>query len=251
MKKIILSSILIGTMFSTLNADFIRVETGGGVTSTETIGNLNVFGEHINIDDTAGFSKNENLYLWGRIKHPVPILPNFQLEYSESNNKGDITNDITILGNTYPSGVSNELNLKDIDAIMYYNVLDNTFWMTFDFGLDVKFIDAEYKVKSNISGVEDYDYSDSVILPLGYVRGRVQVPFVNLAADGNIKYIAYQNNSLIDASLKVEYTMDFVPIVQPLIEVGYRYKKYDLDSGFDVGMELEYSGPFVGIGAKF
>ena len=51
---------------------------------------------------------------------------------------------------------------------------------------------------------------------------------------------------------KVDYTFDFVPVVQPAIEVGYRVQKFDVTSDDDkTKMDMEFSGVYAGLMLRF
>jgi len=50
--------------------------------------------------------------------------------------------------------------------------------------------------------------------------------------------------------IKVDYTFDFVPIIQPGIELGYRIQKFQLsESGFSI--DTNFEGVYAGLMLRF
>ena len=135
------------------------------------------------------------------------------------------------------------------DLTLYYNLLDNTFWTTLDVGLNVKYVDASFSIHDADSS---FEASETLLVPMGYLRARAQVPLTGLGFEGDIKYIAYGDSSFLDARVKADYTFDITPVIQPAVEVGYRVQKLKIDEdGFDVLADVEFSGFYVGVMARF
>ena len=149
---------------------------------------------------------------------------------------------------------NNELSLTQYDAVMYYNILDNTFWTTIDLGLDVKFIEGNYKLSDTSGLLPAVDEKFDLTMVLPYMRARVQIPITNIGVEAIARGISYDNNTVIDAQLKLDYTMDFVPVIQPGLEIGYRHQQITLDGG-TVGASAEldttFSGVYGGIMVRF
>ena len=240
---------------STLNADFIRTEIGVGGwsqtpsgTATENIAGStgsNVFDEKA---DTS-------FYAWLLIKHPVPILPNIRLEYVNINADGVAEGSWG--GFTAPVDTPSHLKLKEYDAIPYYNILDNTFWLTVDLGLDIKYINYDYNIEGKpavgiVPAFEAYQDSSSIVLPLVYARGRVQIPTTGLGLESDIKYITYNGSTVYDFRAKVDYTFDITPVLQPGLEVGYRAQKVKIDdSSVDIKSDVDFTGVYAGVMLRF
>jgi len=256
MKKLLSLAAMTALMTTAANADFIRVEGAVGVWQTSPTGTISYENNPtFDVVDNAGLEDSTNMYGWVYLKHPIPIVPNVRLEYVNPVFDGKVA-ELTWDNKTYAS-VSNTLSLTQYDATLYYNILDNTFWTTIDLGLDVKFIDGNYKIDPSISGGvtapavnEDF----SIVMPLAYVRGRVQIPVTNIGVEVLAKGISYSDNTVIDAEIKLDYTMDFVPVVQPGLELGYRYQQVTLDAGsigLDASFDTTFSGVYGGIMVRF
>jgi outer membrane protein len=241
---------------SVLNADFTRVGIGVGAWQQKSSGDAKYSetgydeGKYKSDEDTK-----TQTYIWLDIKHPIPIIPNIRAEYVKIEDEGKVTGRFK----DYDAGsgwVDAKFKLTQYDIIPYYNILDDTFHMTLDVGVDIKIFDMKYEtgiVTCNHTGINTtYDDSSSGIIPLGYARLRFSMPF-NLGLEGNGKYIAYDGSSLIDASLKVDWSMEFVPVLHPTFEFGYRYQHFYLDDkdNEEGKIDLSFAGFFAGIAIKY
>jgi len=256
MKKLLLIAAMSAVMATASNADMMRVEGAVGAWQSDPAGTAK-YGIYPEFDmaDNAGFTESTNTYAWVYFKHPVPIIPNLRLEYANPNFSATTKLNLSYGGYTFDAGASNELTLTQYDAVLYYNLLDNTFWTTIDLGLDVKFFDGNYNITGTAGGVtqtvdEDFD----MVMPLAYLRGRVQFPVTNIGIEAVVRGMAYSSNNVVDAQVKLDYTMDFVPVIQPGLEIGYRHQQIKLDGdsiGINANLDTTFSGLYGGIMVRF
>jgi outer membrane protein len=249
MKKIVLGMACAAMLAATANADFLRAEMGAGAWMGTPSGGVVATGSTFTGSDVAKEDSATNVYAWIMLKHFIPVVPNLRLEYV------DVTSDGVATGTFKEFTAADSattLDMKQIDVIPYYNLLDNTAWVTLDLGLDIKVLDVTYDVK-NVAGytAANYNESQNVALPLGYVRGRVQVPGTGLGVEADVKYVSYSDTTVYDVRAKVDYTFDITPLIQPAIEVGYRMQKYEVEELSDVAMNLDFSGVYAGIMLRF
>jgi outer membrane protein len=170
--------------------------------------------------------------VWAYIKHPTPIVPNIRIEHVKT---------------TSVNAWKETTEFTQIDVIPYYNILDNTGWITIDLGLDIKSISLDTVHAST-------NMSDDFILPLGYVRTRFQLPLSGLGAEADAKYVSYSDNTVYDARIKIDYTFDITPVIQPGIEIGYRVQKIETDELLfnSLGkIDYEFSGIYAGVMIRF
>ncbi len=219
LKKLFRAILTVSTFAVIVSADFARVEAGAGVWNQEP--------KQTTILGTSTGDKENDMYVWAYIKHPTPVIPNLRVEYSTA------TEAIT-------AGSSKEFT--QIDVIPYYNLLDNTAWITLDLGLDIRSISLDDEALGK---------TDDLVLPLGYLRTRVQLPLTGLGAEADVKYISYSDNTLYDARIKLDYTFDITPVVQPGIEIGYRVQKIETDELLGTTYNLEFSGIYAGAMLRF
>lgn len=248
MKKIVLGMACTAMLAATANADFLRAEMGAGAWMGTSSGE--VAGETTGFRgmDTSAEESETNVYAWAMIKHFVPVVPNLRVEYVDITSTGEATG--TLSGVSIPASTATKLEMQQLDVVPYYNILDNTAWITLDLGIDFKIIDATYTVDA-FTGSNGYETTESLVLPLGYVRGRVQVPGTGFGVEADVKYISYSDNTAYDVRAKIDYTFEITPLIQPGIEVGYRMQKYETDQTSDIAMNLDFSGVYAGVMLRF
>ena len=251
MKKLLSTLAMAITFASVASADFARVEMGLGTWMQTPTGTTSYVMTPFVGDDTSKENSQAELYFWMLIKHPIPVLPNIRLEYVNTLNEGTYTGTYeSLFGSLSLTGEASKLEMTQFDIVPYYNILDNTAWVTLDLGLDIKVVNLSYTAAGvDILASLPTDVS-SFVIPLGYVRARVQVPATNFGFEADVKYITYDNNTVSDIRVKMDYTLDMIPVIQPSIELGYRMQKFELDeSGFV--MDTEYNGVYAGVMLRF
>lgn len=247
--KIVVTAALLS---SSLLADLARVEMGAGVWQSESQGEASYSSLAGSGLDQSIVTEESNPYLWVLIKHPIPILPNLRLEYTDVTRNG-------IANGTFEdftaSNSRTRLELTQYDVIPYYNILDNTAWTTLDLGLDIKLIDTKFKADGVVPTIGlGATYEDSVLLaiPLLYTRVRVEIPATNIGLEADAKYVTYSDSTVYDLRVKVDYTLDFIPVIKPAVEVGYRHQRYKIDDADLEGkMDIEFSGFYAGAMLRF
>jgi len=261
MKKILTSLVATALLTLTANADLTRLEMGAGMwqqtptgsvhaSTTEESDLLNLSGDYNSLEKDS----NE-MYLWMLIKHPIPILPNLRLEYVSTSDEGTTDGDVN--GQPTNSNASpTTIDMHQFDIIPYYNILDNTAWITLDIGVDIKVVKSDAYVSdlAPTSGFLDTSYTsnETIVLPLLYLRTRLEIPATNIGLEADVKYITYDGSTVYDVRAKVDYTLDFFPVVQPAIEVGYRTQKIDLEEvDTENTLNFEFSGVYAGVMVRF
>jgi outer membrane protein len=255
MKKILTSLAAIATLASTLSADFSRLEMGVGVfeqtptgyvTRTDSDGFLNLDGTYTSSENSV-----DEMYAWLLIKHPIPIIPNLRLEYVSVSDEGITTGKVNGIG---VADGPTTIDTKQYDIIPYYNILDNTFWITLDLGLDIKVIESDTNVQAGVplasASPTLYSSTDTTAIPLLYVRTRVEIPVTNIGLEADVKAISDGTNTFYDVRAKVDYTLGFIPVIQPALEVGYRVQQLTVDDG-STQIDLTYSGVYAGLMLRF
>jgi len=264
MKKLVTTCALGALLATTASADFARVELGGGMwqqtpkgyaTRTDGDGALSLNGTY-----TSSEKEATDTYAWILIKHPLPIIPNLRLEYVTVSDEGKTSGKVGGLPFDIPASAAapTTIDMTQYDVIPYYNILDNTFWITLDLGLDIKVIESDVNVGTTTytTGIisttfPGYSSKDTTAIPLLYARGRVEIPATNIGIEADVKAITDGTNTMYDVRAKVDYTLGFIPVIQPAIEVGYRIQKLKIDDGTDAQVDLDYSGVYAGLMLRF
>ncbi|MEN8146673.1 MAG: TIGR04219 family outer membrane beta-barrel protein [Campylobacterota bacterium] len=254
MKKLLSIAATSALLATAANADLMRIEGAVGVWQNDPTGTITYENNMFDVVENAGFDTESAMYAWVYLKHPVPVIPNLRLEYANPGYSSTTTLDIVWGGDTFTAGASNELSLKQYDAVLYYNLLDNTFWTTLDLGLDVKFIDGNYKLNDTAGLLPAVNEDFDLVMVLPYLRGRVQIPVTNIGVEAVARGVSYTDNTVVDAQIKLDYTMDFVPVIQPGLEIGYRYQQITIDGGTlgaNAELDTTFSGVYGGIMVRF
>ncbi len=260
MKKLLTALSCVAVLASTVSADFGRVEMGIGGWGQTPSGDISYTESGVVSSYGSDKKADTSTYAWLLVKHPIPIVPNIRLEYTNINDTGVINGDFKDFN--LPAGVASttgSLTMTQYDIVPYYNILDNTFWMTVDVGVDIKVLETDYTANGVVvtlpgfsGGTQNYSDTATVIIPLAYLRARVEIPATNIGVESDVKYISYSKSTMSDVRIKVDYTLDFVPVIQPAIEVGYRLQSIDLNSDDEkTKMKMDFSGVYAGIMLRF
>ncbi len=254
MKKILTA---LAVLAMSASADFARVEIGAGLWSQTPSGTL-LYTDNGATGKNTSSEKEENLgYAWLLIKHPVPIIPNLRVEYASIKSQGVVSGEFKNFEIPLGETTTTSLEITEYDIIPYYNILDNTFWVTIDLGIDIKVMDISYNVNAYspipilTDGFEGYTSTNSFVLPLVYVRSRVQIPLTNLGFEVDVKYVTYDSNTMYDIRAKIDYTLEITPIIQPGIEVGYRVQNLETNEAEDAKIDMSFAGLYAGIMLRF
>jgi len=251
MNKILSGLLLAGLLGASAQADLLRLDMGAGMWNQDPDGDLQYKDAPSFSADDVGYSDEDKFYAWVNLKHPIPILPNIRLEYTPMEFSGTSNTSFTYNGETFTIGASSTLTLDQYDAVLYYNVLDNTGWTTIDLGVDVKYIDTEFKASQSGIAVNE---SEDLVLPMAYGRLRFEVPGTGLGLEGDIKYTKYKSSEAYDYRLKVDYSID-VSLVDLGLEAGYRFQRINIDSedfsSLDTTGDIDISGFYAGVMVRF
>jgi len=254
MKKIIIATGLASLLSLSLNADFLKFEIGAGGWNQDPSGTV-VQHEAGSLDAT--YTSNEttvtNAYVWMLLKHPIPIVPNIRLEYAKLNDEGVAKGSFDNFN--APLGSASSIDITEYDVIPYYNLLDDSLWITLDLGVDLRIQTTDFKA-NNVELVSmpnylaTYEDETTTLIPLLYARARVEIPSTDIGLESDVKFITYDGSTVYDIRAKVDYTLSFVPVVQPALEIGYRIQKFDVTDD-DTVTDLTFAGVYGGLMLRF
>ncbi len=240
MKKIL---IVLSCLFISANADFLRVEGGVGIFKPSISGDVGYKNDSYDIENELGFSNDSKAYAWFMFKHFIPIVPNLRLEYAHFGSSGKTKKDIMWGDKKQNVSASSDFDLTQVDFILYYNLLDDTFLATVDLGLDIRLLKGDLTIGDEKADID-------LALPLPYVRARVNLPFSNLGLEASAAYIKYDGSSVSDINLKVDYAFDLIAL-DVGVEAGYKMQKNTFDTDSDLDGNVDFKGFFTGLIVKF
>jgi len=161
------------------------------------------------------------------LEHPIPLVPNIRFDYTPK----------TTFSGSDGVGGSNDVDFTQLDMTLYYEILDNV--VDLDIGVSGKYLSG------HVTGVNNQSFDE--IIPLGYLRAAFTPPLTGLSFDGNIKYVEYEGDSLLDARVKATWEV----MIGLGVQAGYRYESMDIDDRFDMNTDTSFQGPFVGVQYEF
>jgi outer membrane protein len=253
MNKIMSTMLSTAILATIVSADLSRVEMGAGVWMQTPKGDLSYTDGGANGSNIFDEKEESNAYIWMLIKHPIPVLPNLRLEYVNIDSTGIASGSFEDF--TAPLNTPTSLKMRQFDIVPYYNILDNTAWITLDLGLDLKVVSIDYEAEGvTIGTLVNQNYSDTqtIVIPLAYLRARVEIPKTNVGFEADVKYVTYDGSSISDIRAKVDYTLSFIPVVQPALEIGYRVQKIDIASSeVKSAINVDFSGIYAGLMLRF
>ncbi|MAD89777.1 MAG: hypothetical protein CMK64_08745 [Pseudoalteromonas sp.] len=192
---------------------------------------------------------------YAAFEHPVPLIPNIKLKYTQLELDGKTTLNETFEFDGQDFTVGTEANLmtdfSHMDYTLYYELFDNDL-VSIDFGVTVKHFDGDATVTGIVEGSERTETIDfSAPIPLGYLRGEVGLPLTGLSvfAEGNL--LAIDDSKIQDYQVGIAWEVIDNLAVDVAIRAGYRSFIIELDDVDDISTDLEASGPFAGIQVHF
>ena len=202
----------------------------------------------IDAEDHLDFDNNSFFELAATVEHPVPLIPNVRLKYSDldQTEKGTITDSFGSDSNpnqVAAGDVETNLDLSNVGLVLYYEILDN--WVSADVGLDIRKFDGQLKI-ARTDNSSEFQIDIDKFLPLGYVSAEFAMPFTDMSAGAEVSAISYSGNSIHDA--KVRFRQGFS---LAFIEVGYRKMGIKLDDLSNTDIDIDFSGVYLSTGLDF
>lgn len=229
----ILSAALVTLGSTTAQADFLGLYAGVDGVYSQT-----------SINDNSPTDDKFNAVYNVAFEHPVPFLPNLKLRYSEFGGTR----------NNFQSGiymVDQDLDVNTLDAIAYYEILDNL--VSVDAGLGVKRLDVSNTLKNTVPPVNiTFTADDKQTLPALYVAAGGKLPFTGFSAKAEVMAGKNSDADFNDINAEVKYNVIENIALDVGVKFGYRAMTINFDddakSGFD---KIEAKGPYLGLEAHF
>jgi outer membrane protein len=231
-KKLALVTLL---TLSQVHADMIGGEASLGFFNHDPSGNASYKGTSSSLEETFGFSEEQDLFLKAYLEHPFPLLPNVKLGYTTLSHDGSSSVDGFTWGDIvdFNGTIDSSLSLDFTDVTLYYEVLDN--WVEVDAGVTARYITGDMGVNNDV-----VDFSTWI--PMLYGKARFNFPVTDLSVQLEANAISYWDMTAYDYELSARYTL----MMGIGVEAGY--KSFHLDSddlvdGFHAN--IDFSGPYA------
>lgn len=243
-KKILLSTIASSAIVtSNLNADFLGAEIGAASWSSSLNGSVQKGVGEFDFESDLGYGSNKsNYFLWAYVDHPVPLVPNLKVQYTNfsDSSTGDIKKSITFNNKTFGANdtVSSDITLNQLDVIPYWRLLDN--WVNLDVGVNFKVIEGEVSFQST---TQNTTQDLSAVVPMLYGKARFDMPFSGLSIETDLSYIGYSGSSLYDIKAGVVYEASYGLGAT----LGYRKESVNINDLSDVDANINIDGIYAGL----
>lgn len=197
---------------------------------------------NIDVNQDLGYNNGSAGIYYLILEHPVPLLPNVRLNYSDIDEDANGRLSKTVaFGNMIflaNEAVSSQVKLKQTDITLYYELFDNA--VNVDLGLAGKYIDSKARISGEISGTQDARVSGWV--PLAYVGAGFDLPLTGLGVSADGSFSKYQGSSFYDYAIRVTYTTPW----RMGLDAGYRKIKLNLNDFDNSFADIEFDGPYAG-----
>jgi len=259
MKKLALGLLVAGSFAS---ADFLSISAGAGLWQENISGYVKT-GDNINYmnnksAETDGNSKTGNLglgdstqpYIWAKLIHPLPVIPNVKLQYTRYSTSGNgiASGSLNIFGNeiNLNNKVHTNLDIDSYDTTFFYEF--KPIVVDLEAGVGINTLYSNVKVKSLTTGDTS---STSAWTPIPYLYARAEtMQLFGFSIEASGKYLNISSKGhYYDYKGAVKYHLP-LPALDISAAVGYRYQDI-LGKDGDDETKLEFKGAFAELGVKF
>ncbi|CAH9053003.1 hypothetical protein PSECIP111951_00733 [Pseudoalteromonas holothuriae] len=192
---------------------------------------------------------------YAALEHPIPLVPNIKLRYTELELDGSTTLSETFEfdGKNFTVGTTANTvtDLNHVDYTLYYEVFDNDL-VSFDFGINVKQFDGSIQLQGTVAGTPTTEVRDfSGIVPLGYLRAQVGLPMTGFSVFAEGSMLAIDDSKIQDYQIGVAWEVIGSLAMDVSLRAGYRSMVLELDDVDDISTDIDASGPFAGVEIHF
>jgi len=196
----------------------------------------------LNLDDSKDLTAEIALQ-WGNSRLSLNYLP---IEFSGI---GTLTVNGTFNGQAFSINdrVESEISIDLYDlGYTYYLINMDDVPTRFQLGLElaVKVADAKVSINDQTQGFVE---SESGTAPIPTIGARTRIALADFVGlSGRIGYLGYDGNHFLDADVQIEFS----PVPMFGAYAGYRYFDLVVDES-DIYIDTQFSGPYVGLMARF
>lgn len=216
-------------------------------------------------DNSGSFADNGNMQTfdfedetytsyYAALEHPIPLVPNVKLKYTDLELNGSATLDEGFEFGDAVFPIGSEVNtisdLSHVDYILYYEIFDNDL-VSIDLGINAKQFDGEILVRNSDdpASAETVDFSGFV--PLAYGRAEVGLPLTGLSVFFEGSLLAIDDSKVQDYQAGIAWALLDNLAIDLDVKAGYRSMTLELDDIDGIYTDIDASGPFAGVQIHF
>lgn len=256
MKRVLLSVVAAGTL---LQADFIGASVGVGAWKNEIDGYVKV-GDSMNyLNKTSaesdgdintgnlGLKSDTKPYIWAKIFHPVPVIPNIKATYMQysASGSGNASGSVEMFGKSFDvtGDIKSDITINALDVTLFYQF--KPVFVSIEAGFGVNLWKGKTKLVTDLE-TEEVDWT----LPLPYLYASAEsMKVMGFNAEATVKYIKAGDNHYKDLDGGVRFHLPF-PILDLSGKLGYKLQDI---KGVDGNNEtnIKYKGVYIEAGVKW
>ncbi|EKE73727.1 TIGR04219 family outer membrane beta-barrel protein [Gallaecimonas xiamenensis] len=249
MKKTVAAAALLSAFALPASADALGIYAGVGQWKNDFSGDL--LSEQVQVDDELGLDSADLTQWYVNFEHPIPLLPNLRLAYSDisESGKGQLNENVEFDNTTFIAGteVKSDLQIEMTDVTFYYELWD--IGGDLDLGITARHLDGHVELANDLTGSGRESVDEWV--PMLYLNGRFDLPLTGLYVGAQGNGVTYSGNRLIDYSAFVGYDFDIIGPVDVGVQLGYRSMELKLDDIGDFDADLKLDGVFANLSLHF
>ncbi|MES9894854.1 MAG: TIGR04219 family outer membrane beta-barrel protein [Candidatus Thiodiazotropha endolucinida] len=247
-RKLTCISLLAGLMVTPVYADTVL-----GMAADVDFWNMESSGSFADSSDLQSFDldSERNAILTLAFEHPLPLVPNLKIRTNDLSSSGDqrLSDDFSFSDTDFPADldVNVDFEAQNTDFIFYYEIFDND-TISFDLGLNVKYLDGDIEVESN--GLRASETFDGYV-PMFHGAVEVGVPATRLSFFGDLNLLSVGDHTLQDYTAGVAFKLVESLAVDISLRGGYHRISLELDDLDGIYTDWDFDGAFLGVQADF
>ncbi|MEW8627423.1 MAG: TIGR04219 family outer membrane beta-barrel protein [Candidatus Thiodiazotropha sp.] len=186
-------------------------------------------------------------------EHPVPLVPNLKVRTNDLSSEGGmvLSENFRYAGMTFSAGreVDVEFDIQSTDFVFYYELFDNDL-VSFDFGLNLKYLDGDIRVEDVETSQASQDRFKGYV-PMLYGAAQIGIPATPLWVYGDINVLSVGDHTLQDYQLGLAYSVIDNLAMDLRLKGGYRSFFLELDDLDGVYTDWDFDGFYLGLEVDF
>ena len=257
MKKLAVGLI---TAISLASADFIGASVGAGLWQENIDGYVktgedkNYFNKKSAETDGNTHTGNLNLsdetkpYIWAKIIHPVPLLPNIRAEYRQyhtTGTNGEVVGSVEIFGQKVTgAGVADtDITINSYDVTAFYEL---KLLFELEAGIGINILDGSTEIVIDKTNKSTANWT----VPIPYLYARVETPTIaGFSIEAQGKYIDVTDAYYHDYQGGIKCHLP-IALIDFTLSAGYKTQEiYGKDGDNETKMKFE--GAYAELGARW
>ncbi len=206
-------------------------------------GEASLLGGANDIDDALNLDADFENHVYGEFQHPIPVIPDIRVQYTSLSLDGDGEQLTADFGEDLDAGdqVASTLELDHFDLILFYTLPIPL--IDIDLGLQGRYVDGRINVRDEAeTQTGQYAQTFNLPIPMGYARGRFELPLTNLFIEAQAAGLSISGNTLFDGHGIVGYESD----LGLGVAAGWKHQVLRLNDVLsDLELDVEIGGPFA------